>query len=122
MNKLEVFKGARKLIENIDNWTTRVLCRKADNTNCLITDAGVCKFCMVGAMLKAGDIGYPATATPEKYMYYDSLYNELCKHLPSDYTGNRTYLGGFNDASKHEDVLAVFDKVIAQLEQEQANV
>ncbi len=118
MSELEVLKSARKIIENADNWTQGVLARKADNSNCKVADAEACKFCMVGAVLKAADIGEPTLAEPNKYLFYDQLYRRLSQYLGVA-DADRMYLGKFNDESKHEDVLAAFDRAIAALEQEE---
>ena len=98
MTPAEQLRAARALISNPDNWTQGKFARDwtGKETTPSATDA-FC-WCAVGALEKVG-----SNAEPFKALRWS---------LP---TGCRS-ISSFNDSHHHAEVLALFDKAIAELE------
>lgn len=93
---LRVLKAARDLISKPENWCQEIAAADANGEACDFPKA--VQFCALGSIYKV---------CPEKFRrlsrYLDSL-------VPSD------NIAGYNDTHTHAEVLAVFDKAIANLE------
>ena len=103
---LDAVLKAHALISDKSKWTTHALARTAEGK---ITwprgkEVPVC-FCSAGALLMVS----------KSNGQYGELVGEFMGVLGAHYS----CLSAFNDTSTHEEVLRVWDKVIAKLEKEQ---
>ncbi len=106
-------RNARRRIANEGNWTQGAYARNVYDLICLPTDKDALKFCAVGALCAATN-KVLSGKNYDEFMEYLTL---LAKH-----TGEHHAVSTFNDKCSHKDVLELFDKAIADLEKEQANV
>ena len=105
MKESERLRAAKQLISTPDTWLQGNYTDAPDSAI-----DGACKFCSLGAIFKAR--GENCSASD-----YNSTSAYLRKVLAT--SGHFTYdVAEFNDCSKHEDVLYLFDKAIEFAESE----
>ena len=97
MTTLETLKAARAKIAEESNWTQMVLARDGNAIPVAVTSPNATSWCLDGALQLVSD-------EDESYKAY--LF--LCSLVPDP-----VY---FNDNHTHAEVLALFDKAIAELE------
>jgi hypothetical protein len=112
MTALEILKAARTLIENPLYWTLGTLARDSNYEPCVPLASQAKSWDSAGAVIK---IGMPLGETPIARNHVNEvlrILDEECGMPPRA----RRAIAIFNDNRPHEEVLAVFDALIAKLE------
>jgi hypothetical protein len=105
MSTKEILIKARAIISDEKNWTQGVKARDVEgNAVSSSTPTAVC-FCSIGAVERAGAFSHAAT----RYYALRYLARASCD---SGYPR----ISDFNDNSSHAEVLAMFDKAIANVD------
>lgn len=104
---------AKALIADKKNWTKKAFARTEDNASVEIQSDEACKFCSVGAVVKAAgernaDACFIGRFNSSPYKAFHLLDNEAAKFGDCTFTS----LVGLNDYGSHEDVMQVFDNAI----------
>jgi hypothetical protein len=94
----EVLKQARALISDEANWGQHLFARNADGDIVAPEDEDACRFCALGALIRAGQVGN---------------HHRLAALALSIETGGEA-VNIFNDTHTHAEVLAAFDAAIAK--------
>lgn len=97
---LNVLRSARKRISDPANWTQECWARTAGDESVYYSDSTAAKWCADGA-LRASGCDYNAVCDASQLL--DIATKNIIR---------------YNDTHTHEEVLAVFDQVIAGLEEE----
>lgn len=98
---LTLLKNARELISNEENWTYGSYSRSIDGGTAIPSSTDAVCWCSIGALRKFG-----AWDSVNDAMF------ELMVAMPEDY---RQSVATFNDSHTHAEVLALFDKAIANM-------
>lgn len=106
MDTIEILKSARKLIEKPENWTQRAHARDYWGISVPSYSPFADCFCAVGAVQRVTDAQRYCGSSEA----LDALSREAGGHVPT-----------FNDTHSHEEVLALFDTAIANLEAAQCS-
>jgi hypothetical protein len=93
----DILIKAREIISDEKNWTQKAQARDKDGHEVSYLRPWAVCFCSVGAVERAS-IGHPRRALAA----LDFLSGEICSNIAE-----------FNDTSSHAEVLAMFDKAIA---------
>ena len=96
----EILIAARKLIENEENWCTGAVALDAEGQHVASWDESACKWCAYGTISKFAGVGSVLMRV------LDTFEDHLCG----------VKIGDYNDTHNHAEVLAMFDKVIAECE------
>lgn len=116
MNTLELLKAGKVLIDTPEKWTKEAYGKDKDGQEIFRDQEhfrNAVSFCSVGALLRAMG-SYPGEELSEEgYAVFEEAQMVLC-HA----TGNPDCLNiaQYNDNSTHEEVLAVWDRAIAEME------
>lgn len=115
MNKLEILKAARDTLAN-KGWTKHFFAFDAQGNMCRGWNKDACKFCALGALEHVMGQPSPGNGMPlVAFEIWDALANEIPHTDEYEFDG----IGDFNDhAESVDEVLALFDRVIAKLEAE----
>lgn len=97
----EILIAARKKIENRRNWIQRLSACRVDGSHCPPTDSAAVGWCALGAIRSI--VGEGA----EENVLFEKAYATI------NAVSDSRFIAGFNDTSTHEQVLALFDKAIA---------
>lgn len=108
MTELDLLVEARKVISNKRNWCQHTLTKKR------LTLTGIrTQYCAIGALwitaLNKSEISDSASIAFSDWVNHDKALSALNEIVPGG------YVGIFNDAHTHAEVLAVFDKAIANV-------
>jgi hypothetical protein len=92
----ETLKKAAALIENPDAWTQGVVARDADNAPTQPDSTDACRWCLIGAVVKAADGNIPALRAAVTCLHSAMKQKTALK---------RARIGNFNDSHTHAEVL-----------------
>lgn len=98
--------AARKLIESPENWCQESYARDALDNLDFITSDYACKFCAIGAVIKAHN-------QQEKDYNIWAEHNEVV-NLFAEYVGIKE-ISKYNDENDHDKVLKAFDRLIVAM-------
>lgn len=101
MKTLTLLKKARKLISKEENWTYGSLARSIDGGSAIPNSTDAVCWCSVGALRKFVELDF----------IHDAV-DELILAMPES---DRQSATNFNDSHTHVEVLALFDKAIANM-------
>ena len=102
-----VLRRARELIGSREAWTTKAAARRRDGRPVNPRDQDACRFCSLGAIMRAGiDSGLPevSSASDRAVFVLGSVMSEMSR--------TSCAIADFNDHHKHADVLKAFDVAI----------
>lgn len=115
VTKLAILKEAREVIREPHNWTQRTYARDMSGDIVTPGDKRACRFCSLGAIHKA--LQPKVIEFNMSSDVYDNLYESVKDSLNGQLNPSCSSIVYFNDHSKHEDILEMFDKTICKLEQ-----
>lgn len=102
MTTLQILKDALKLIENSDNWTQYTLARDANGHMVAPRSAAARSWCASGALRR----------TSMTSLQWGEVLTALRSAMDTP-----IHLGFYNDRHSHEDIILLFKKAIAHLEE-----
>lgn len=102
---LEVLQKAREIISKPENWIQDDLAINAENESVYVEDAGACKFCSIGACLRASYELRKKTGS-----CINAARSDLAATLRARGLGESVAM--FNDNHTHAEVLTLFDEAI----------
>lgn len=114
MKDIELLKKAREIISKPENWTKNSFAKDAYGCSTMITNKEAVCFCSIGAVRRALDVlDYPDDGEVTYHSAIDRLRQFV--HTSNRNTGSWATLAGYNDHADrtHTDILAMFDKAIA---------
>jgi hypothetical protein len=107
---LSLLMDARKLIAQPHQWIQYAWAQNADNHSCSVQNPRACKFCLVGAVIRA------AFLRPKLKHIKSQVLQAITMELPEPHTRAPLFNDSFN--TTHAGVLAVLDATIASVEGE----
>lgn len=115
MTRLIILKRARELIEKPSNWTRRALARDASDNSVNPEDASACSYCTMGSVERASTTSRIGAGRKERR---DDALEFLREFLPKNAAGSFIR---FNDdqGTTHAEILALFDRAIAEAERQE---
>ena len=110
---VELLRKARDLIEQ-KGWTRGAYARTAGGTPVPVHDPDACRFCSVGALIRAS-LDTPESSQEE----YDTARRLFVRQIKS-FASDDTVIPAWNDAPSRTvfDVLAAFDRAVQDAEKE----